>query len=297
MKLSSILSQDAHWNINKRIARKIGVIPTLLLMELIFCREKYGQKEFYESAAKLEENLCIGEDLRRSATKTLVDAGIISMVRKGVPAKWYYTIMDDAVMALFDDTSDRETPPLETGKPATSDPVNPVTINKNIIKNKLKNTYIREWRTKTYPQLKGSPPDYRENPQTLDKIAMVNDALGRYYKTVLNQKYAPRGQHYIEQLWERLDPNGCVYDQIWSQCYRYPYDDFWSKFAPNIKNLESSWDKLIMISIPAWIEQGYASDREYQSSRGQTKVSAIPERQKMTNEEAQKFAKILDDIK
>lgn len=98
MRADDLLSADAFWIINKKLAKEIGLVPTLLLSELLFCRKKFKADEFWVTAPEIEEALGISEDIRRRANKTLLEAGFISQKRKGVPMRWFYTINDQAIL-------------------------------------------------------------------------------------------------------------------------------------------------------------------------------------------------------
>ena len=113
-RIDSILSSDAHWNVNKKLAREIGLVPTILLMELIFCRKKYGEDEFWIQAERLCELVNIGDSQRRDGTKILVDKGFISVVKKGQPARFFYTIHDEKLSEfLFQSSENLSTRPQE----------------------------------------------------------------------------------------------------------------------------------------------------------------------------------------
>ena len=134
MNIESILSSDAHWNVNKKLTKKVGIVPAVLLMELVFCRKKYGGPEFFESSEKLEMALGIGRELRKSAIKTLVESGFLIAQKKGIPARYWFQICDEKIAAflLSDTASDTSS---EAESRTTSDTAPRSTINKNINKN------------------------------------------------------------------------------------------------------------------------------------------------------------------
>jgi len=159
--LGSFLSTDAHWNVNKKLGRMIGILPTILLMELIFCSIKYGEPEFYESVEKLDKILGVGADARRSAMKILVDQDLISVVKKGQPARYFYKIHKrQIVLLLLQMPSTSDAGGGSTGDAvggSTSDPGDGTTYNKNINKNKeIKNNN----RTEVEPLEGGEPIDF-----------------------------------------------------------------------------------------------------------------------------------------
>ena len=107
-KIDSILSSDAHWNVNKKLARDIGLVPAVLLMELIFCRKKYGEKEFWIQTDRLCSLVNIGNSQRREATKVLMARGYIGVKKKGQPARFFYTINDDKILEFLVQSSEND---------------------------------------------------------------------------------------------------------------------------------------------------------------------------------------------
>ena len=138
MNIESILSSDAHWNVNKKLASIIGIVPTVLLMELVFCRKKYGQAEFFESSEKIEKSLGITKEHRRKILDSLVSFEVISYEKKGNPARFWYKINDQKIADLL--FSELETQPSsELGLQPTRELKTQLTIIKNINKNINKN--------------------------------------------------------------------------------------------------------------------------------------------------------------
>lgn len=287
MKIDSILSSDAHWNVNKAIAKHIGIVPTILLMELIFCRKKYGQDEFYETAEKLEEILGIGEDARRSATKVLVNHGLLTMNRKGTPARWFYILNDDKIFELFSATSDQETPPLKSGNPATSDPGEPVTINKNVIKNITKKEEARAFQ-----------PDPKQIKDRLDDpFIPSHDFEGsNLVHATLDDNCRTRYHTTIEP-----DPINCnaIYRKLISddkeaelreRLLQYEYS-WWAeqKKQPTAKNVYKSWDQLSPDKIPHYVRKGYKTEAEYTIAKRNQETALEAERKKQRDKEAEQL--------
>lgn len=138
--IESVLSSDAHWNINKKLVSKIGFVTSGVLMELIFCRRKFKQKEFYTQVEYIEEILCIGKDMRQSCFKKLISLNLITIVKKGIPARNFYTINDEELLRLLGVleenslTSTSEKPLTVNPKPAHCATEKPHTYSKKVNK-------------------------------------------------------------------------------------------------------------------------------------------------------------------
>lgn len=140
--IRNILSQDAHWLINKAIAKKVGLTAALLLSDLISKRDyflKRGELEadgsFFNTANNLEHDLGLTDYGRRDAQKALIDNGYITVEKRGMPPRNYFTVNDDVILESLSAPVQVELQPINEltvnaslGRPST-DP--PICINKN----------------------------------------------------------------------------------------------------------------------------------------------------------------------
>lgn len=137
--LLKTFKDDAYWLVNKHLASHLGLVPTILLSELI-SKENYHyqrnelieDKYFYHKSEVIEDNLFITSDKRRSCVEILKNSGTISIITKGMPAKHYYSVNHEMIikiMAMDTGTKENreklkpvkikpETPPQEVGNPS-----------------------------------------------------------------------------------------------------------------------------------------------------------------------------------
>lgn len=220
MNIESILSSDAHWNVNKTLARKIGILPTVVLMELVFARKKYGQAEFYESVEKIENCLGITRDTRRSAYKQLESLGMINYRKKGNPAKYYYTINDQIIIKCL--SSEEEI------HPTSQEEIHP-TITKNIIKNK------NNIEPKEIKNLELSVSDVlgEENSEFLTNGTEWEKLLWSSYPTT--EWDYPRERKAVKNLLKKYGER--LGDIIWGYRYLRDTDPWFERIPPKF----SSW--------------------------------------------------------
>jgi hypothetical protein len=88
----SMIGLGGFWTINKKIYRKLGFGPTLLLQHLVDLEDSFFDGEFYQQYTRLEKDLGLTKKQLQDATKKLVEVGFISVIRKGIPSKNFYTI-------------------------------------------------------------------------------------------------------------------------------------------------------------------------------------------------------------
>ncbi len=105
----SMIGLGGFWTINKKIYRKLGFGPTLLLQHLVDLEDSFFDGEFYQQYTRLEKDLGLTKKQLQDATKKLIDIGFITVIRKGIPSKNFYTINHANITGFlsveFDDTA------------------------------------------------------------------------------------------------------------------------------------------------------------------------------------------------
>ena len=145
MQLKKLISNNAHWAINKSLAKDIGLEATILLQHFIDLQSSFFQDGgFYQQQDRLLEDLPITIDYLRKATKLLVSRGFISVVKKGIPAKNHYTVHDEYILSyLAGITSSTSEVSLEISKKDDKESIRDTTNTKNInTKNKETNNRV-----------------------------------------------------------------------------------------------------------------------------------------------------------
>lgn len=108
MSILKFLASDGFLTVNKHIARAVGLDAAVMLAELASSYnyfEMMGQLNdgmFYETVEHVEENTTLSKYQQAKAVKTLEEAGILTTKKIGIPAKRYFLINEDAVLALVD---------------------------------------------------------------------------------------------------------------------------------------------------------------------------------------------------
>ncbi len=175
MDLYKILWEDAHWNINKNIAKKVGLHGALILANLISLEKFFWKKWqlvttkkwgwfFSQTNKQLEEHLFIWRKPLERALKDLETAGFIEICVAGNPARKHFKINAKNILEFLlkadeeDDsvgqTSLSQTDKQDCPKGANKNAPNGQTINKeekeerikrkNNIKNKNTNVFLQK---------------------------------------------------------------------------------------------------------------------------------------------------------
>ena len=110
-KLLNILGSDAYWVLNKKLVKHLGCDATLLLQHFIDLQYKlFGGDEFYQQQERITEETSLGEHIIRECVKKLNKFGLLSITKKGLPAKnWYYIHEEQVVRMLNNQWSENLT--------------------------------------------------------------------------------------------------------------------------------------------------------------------------------------------
>ena len=156
MKIKSVLSQSAFWQINKALAQKVGIESALLLSDLID-RESYfdnrnmlidinGEGYFFVTSKQILDATTLSYRKQKGSIKTLENEGMIKTFLRGVPAKLHFTICESKIWQSVN-TSISETVKLDLAETQNKNERNAKTINNNkeiIIDNNNKNNKVKE---------------------------------------------------------------------------------------------------------------------------------------------------------
>lgn len=144
MSLLKLLSTNGFISYNKTVAKKLGIHEAILLGELCSIGDLYNYNEFYFERSKIINDTALSDSQIRNATKTLVEYELVSVVKKGIPCKYYYTLNEENILNLFmcedEEPSATKIAPLEVQNLQDKDLNNCTTFNnKNTSNNKNSN--------------------------------------------------------------------------------------------------------------------------------------------------------------
>ena len=88
---------------NRSFARVVGNSLTagILLSQLFYWAKAKDFSEFYKISAELQEECFLGRTEFENARKKILDTGVFSLIKKGVPCKTYYQIHLDVLCNLL----------------------------------------------------------------------------------------------------------------------------------------------------------------------------------------------------
>lgn len=106
--ICNILSSDAFISVNKTLAKKIGIIPAVVLAELIseqrywtIRKELTSDGYFFSTISNLEENCGIKRSQQDTAIQVLIEKNLISYQVKKYPRRRFFKINNFEVFEIL----------------------------------------------------------------------------------------------------------------------------------------------------------------------------------------------------
>ena len=100
--ITKTISNNAYWQINKHLARSIGLEATLVLQHLIDLQTKVFDKVgFFQTTKQLMEELALSKHHIQSSVSKLKEYGIITVQPKSYNNKNHYTVLLGRVEELL----------------------------------------------------------------------------------------------------------------------------------------------------------------------------------------------------
>ena len=117
MSIKKLLSQNAFWQVNKAMAKLIGVDAALILSDLI-AREEYfksknmlvsinGNGYFFVTSDDIENTTTYSYHIQKKCIKVLKEHGMIETFLRGIPAKTHYMVVESKVEECFKSSSEK----------------------------------------------------------------------------------------------------------------------------------------------------------------------------------------------
>ncbi len=201
MGILQLLAKENYIAYSKPLAQKIGIDEAILFGELCSMCNLYGDVEFFCEQQRLCDDTCLTEYRVRNALKHLCEQGLVSVVKKGLPAKNYYTLSEERFLELmgcqstsgakFDTTTSKKSEPASGAKFDTTFNNNQSNKKQNN-KNQSNNIYTEfETLWKSYPRKLGKPKALkayekaRKNGVTYEQ---VERGLNNYLAQIKAQK-------------------------------------------------------------------------------------------------------------
>lgn len=188
MGILQLLAKENYITYHKEIARSIGVDEAILFGELCSMSNLYGN-EFFCEQSRLVNDTCLTEYRIRNALKKLQSENLVSVSKKGIPAKNYYVLNENRLLEILDYRSTCSIKFNTTGDSnfnitgndnfnGTCDIESDSTINKNTV---IKNTSKNEIRKNTY---NSTSDDVRQPDPQGDGKKIIKKDIDNFFETI-----------------------------------------------------------------------------------------------------------------
>lgn len=96
--LKKIIGNNSHWTLNKSIVRQIGLTETLVLQHIIDLESVFKRDEIFQPINEMADELGISEWAVKQAIGKLRSSDLISVERKSVGYKNFYSVNQEKVL-------------------------------------------------------------------------------------------------------------------------------------------------------------------------------------------------------
>lgn len=104
-----LIAHDNFCVFNKSIARKLKSLHAAVLLGELASEYRYYKSKglldedgmFFSTVENIEQNICLNDYEQRKALQLLIDVGVVSTKRKGLPAKRYIKLNSSALVSLL----------------------------------------------------------------------------------------------------------------------------------------------------------------------------------------------------
>ena len=183
MNVYNILGQHAFWQVNKKIAKLVGLEAALLLSDLISKRQYFIENKdiqdgwFFNTAENIEIDTGLSPHQQKQSLNKLVENQFIEVKRYGIPARNHFFICDNKLLKFL-------TTGYENFLQLDVKDFNNINNNKEIKIKKKNKEYIKPFLTDiiTYIQEKGYDTNIAQKFFDYHEAGDWHDSNGRKVK-------------------------------------------------------------------------------------------------------------------
>lgn len=122
MLLDDFLSNDAFVMTNKKLIKSLWIEKAVFLQELVSQRKRFKHLEFYITQEEIRNELWISESTQNRYSMCLQKIWLIKVEKKWLPARNRYTINDEAILLLINQSCQNDsTSPVKLTEPVSSE--------------------------------------------------------------------------------------------------------------------------------------------------------------------------------
>lgn len=237
--LKGIFGENAHWQVNKKLAKETSINCAVLLADL-FSKSLYFESElddegyFFNTRENIENDTTLSPYEQRNCIKILVDKGFLETKEYGLPRKTYYRVVYDKLLKFLTSSSQNFSPLV----------VKKLHINKNKYNNNKSNN------NKDIKEIEKSQEEIDKNKKIADGILLfkkINETGYKKFFGAFPQRKAMMDlldDYSLQEISEMLE-DVCIYntlpfiksnDRIYSP---FQLQENWQKVKDKQKEIEN----------------------------------------------------------
>ena len=221
MNVYELLSRDNYLTVNKLLMKAIGISESILLSELCYRRQYLARVDkltedgfFYATVEDVEEETTLSDYAQRKALEKLNKMGLVEVDRRGLPAKRYIYINEEALLALVTATT-QDAPVLEEFKNKSLNSSSQ--INNNITNNThtlSKDNVFDTGHSQSSAQPKTSPSGKlfsSEKPKTRkSSVQKTNNFITACHKEAIRKEFSVEVLNALDNYFIMLAQMNCL---------------------------------------------------------------------------------------
>lgn len=227
MNVYELLSRDNYLAVNKLIVKAIGISESILLSELCYRRQYLARANkltedgfFYATVEDVEQETTLTDYNQRKILEKLTKLGIVEVERRGLPAKRYIYIHEEALQNLLNAETTENAPVLKNLENKNSNSSG--LINNNIINNNTHTLSKDNVLDKGHSQSSARPKTSTsgklfssEKPKTRkSSIQKTNNFITACQREAFRKKFATPVIAVLEDYFRMLAEMNCLLPQI-----------------------------------------------------------------------------------
>lgn len=119
--IDQVYGSESHWQVNKQMTRKIGLIAAFIFSDLVSKRMYFRAKDqlidgwFFNTSNNIERDTGLSSHQIRKAISELEKQGFVKVKYEGLPRKKFFSIQDSQLLNFLT-TSNEKSKPLDVKK-------------------------------------------------------------------------------------------------------------------------------------------------------------------------------------
>jgi len=269
MNVYEVLSRNNYLTVNKLVMKSIGITESILLSELCYRRQFLARAGkltedgfFYATVEDVEEETTLSDYAQRKILDKLKDMGLVAVERRGLPAKRYICIHEEALQSLMDSITSADAPVPEDFKNKTP---NSSALNNN---NNLNNNTHVSSKDDTFDKghSQSSAPSGKlfssEKPKTRkSSVQKTNNFISACQKEAIKKEFSKEVLAELDKYFRMLAEMNCLLPAVsiaeqLAHLVKVPQDRQVTVVKNTIsrgwKSLQYEADANLASTVPSW---------------------------------------------